>query len=176
MFGLIPIDKIDISILRYLKHELKIIFDREIKTLPAVKIQKCAYNNLRKQYNARTILESNILDFKKEIVDKILAIIDRDLYSPELNFVFGEVDRIGGRKAIISITRLREEFYNQAPNKNLFFKRILKEAIHELGHLCGITHCGNPKCVMYFSNSLLDTDNKSENFCRVCQIVLKSKK
>ena len=173
MFSLIVIGKIDTSILKYLKQKLKVIFGEEIKILPRIKVPRHAYNGLRKQYNAKTILKYGLLTFEKRNIDKILAIIDRDLYSPELNFVFGRVDSIGSRKAIISITRLREGFYKRLPNRDLFFKRILKEATHELGHLCGMTHCVNPKCVMFFSNNLLDTDNKNENFCHACKIILK---
>jgi len=36
-------------------------------------------------------------------------------------------------------------------------QRVIKEAVHELGHAFGLTHCENSKCVMHFSNSLQDT-------------------
>ena len=76
------------------------------------------------------------------------------LFVPNLNYVFGEADIENG-VCIISLSRLRQEFYDQKPDKVLFLRRTLKEAVHELGHTYGLGHCANPKCVMHFSNSLL---------------------
>ncbi|HID92836.1 MAG TPA: hypothetical protein EYP60_01955 [bacterium (Candidatus Stahlbacteria)] len=42
-------------------------------------------------------------------------------------------------------------------------ERVLKEAVHEL------VHCKDPNCVMHLSNSILDTDRKSTNFCSKCK-------
>jgi archaemetzincin len=97
--------------------------------------------------------------------EKILGIVDYDLYVPELNFVLGEASQ---RTAVISLTRLRQEFYNLPQNRSLFQKRALIEAVHELGHTYGLGHCGNPLCVMFFSNSLIDTDRKGSEFCPKC--------
>ena len=53
---------------------------------------------------------------------------------------FGEAD-IAGRKALISLKRLRQEFYSLPRNENLFRERAVKEAVHELGHTYGLKHC-----------------------------------
>jgi archaemetzincin len=100
--------------------------------------------------------------------DKTLGVIDLDLYVPGLNFVFGEADP-GSGVCVISLTRLRQEFYGRAPDEELFLKRAVKEAVHELGHLYGLPHCTDRRCVMYFSNSLPDTDKKTRRFCERCK-------
>ena len=51
----------------------------------------------------------------------------------------------------------------------MFNDRIAKETIHELGHYFGLFHCNNKRCVMYFSNSLYDTDFKNRTFCKKCK-------
>ena len=99
---------------------------------------------------------------------KILVICDIDAYSGDLNFVFGEAYR-EGRVAAIYLPRLRQEFYGLESNKLVFHKRIVKEAIHELGHTFGLFHCNNELCVMHFSNSLYDTDIKEKSFCSNCK-------
>ncbi|MEW6586377.1 MAG: hypothetical protein AB1442_12300 [Nitrospirota bacterium] len=30
-------------------------------------------------------------------------------------------------------------------------------------------HCDHPHCIMYFSNSIIDTDRKGPGFCRLCE-------
>ena len=105
---------------------------------------------------------------------KLLAICDLDAYSDELNFVFGQA-HLGGRVAAIYLPRLREEFYVVTKtDKNMLFQlRVIKEAVHELGHAFGLRHCENSKCVMHFSNSLRDTDFKDDKFCQRCNQIVK---
>lgn len=100
---------------------------------------------------------------------KSLGIVDVDLYTPGLNFVFGVVSALGGKLGVVSTARLREEFYGASPNESLFKERLEKEVIHELGHLFGFKHCPDPYCVMHFSNSLRDTDIKLAEFCEKCK-------
>ncbi len=90
-----------------------------------------------------------------------------DLYAPGLNFVFGEALVFRG-PALISVYRLRPEYYGMLWDEGLFHERVLKEAVHELGHTLGLGHCKNPRCVMFFSNSILETDRKSAQLCRLC--------
>jgi len=102
-----------------------------------------------------------------------LTATDVDLYSGELNFVFGEAE-LGGSLAVVSTCRLRQEFYGNAPDEQLFKERSRKEAVHEIGHVIGLRHCANPVCVMHFSNSVVDTDIKSERPCESCESLLRT--
>lgn len=98
---------------------------------------------------------------KREKSNYVIGLIEDDLYVPELNFVFGAAIQLR-KAAIISIHRLKTK------NDQLFLKRILTEAIHELGHLFSLKHCHDPDCVMFFSNNLMDTDRKGFHFCSRC--------
>ncbi|MBI4462937.1 MAG: archemetzincin, partial [Acidobacteria bacterium] len=64
---------------------------------------------------------------------RLLGITALDLYVPVLTFVFGEA-QLSGRCALVSAHRLREEFYGLPPSNDLFHERLVKEAVHELGH------------------------------------------
>ncbi|MDW8034758.1 MAG: archaemetzincin family Zn-dependent metalloprotease [Nitrososphaerota archaeon] len=128
------------------------------------------YDRNRKQYNSTLLLKYLPL-FEPEGYDKYLGIVNVDLYTDSLNFVFGEAI-LSGKEAIISLCRLRPEFYGNPSDEKLFKIRIVKEAVHELGHVFGLTHCKNYKCVMHFSNSIRDTDLKSTYPCPLCQIRL----
>jgi len=124
-----------------------------------------AYDPERKQYSSSKLLASL---GKAERGERIVGITDIDLYVPRLNFVFGEADVVSGT-AIISLYRLRQEYYGLAPDETLFLERATKEIVHELGHTFGLEHCPNNKCVMHFSNSLADTDLKEAHFCSECR-------
>jgi len=59
--------------------------------------------------------------------DRILGVAGVDLYVPSLNFVFGEA--LGrGRSAIISLFRLRQDFYGASQDRELYLGRASKEA------------------------------------------------
>ncbi|HIC98260.1 MAG TPA: matrixin family metalloprotease, partial [Pyrodictiaceae archaeon] len=47
--------------------------------------------------------------------------------------------------------------YGLPADKELFKLRALKEAMHEIGHVLGLLHCTDKRCVMHFSNSIIDT-------------------
>ncbi|MCX7974015.1 MAG: archaemetzincin family Zn-dependent metalloprotease [Candidatus Aminicenantes bacterium] len=130
-----------------------------------------AFNFQRKQYLSSYILRTakSYLNLKED--EKALLIADVDLYAEGLNFVFGEAE-INGSIAIISLVRLRESFYGRPEKKEIFESRVKKEAVHELGHVFGLKHCSSSQCVMYFSNSLADTDRKSWEFCLRCRGLL----
>ena len=78
--------------------------------------------------------------------------------------------------AIVSLYRLRQERYGLPQDKGLFGDRAIKEAVHELGHTYYLSHCGDIKCVMHFSNSLADTDIKEAGLCQKCQQRLKERR
>jgi archaemetzincin len=106
--------------------------------------------------------------------EMILGVTGVDLTAPGLNFVFGLADP-ASRVAVISLARLYPEFYGRPRDPRLFKERTLKEAVHELGHLLGLGHCYDPACVMFFSNSLADTDRKGPGFCGGCREKLRKK-
>jgi archaemetzincin len=129
-----------------------------------------ALDTLRDQHDCFKILDW--LEERFPFLEKwILAITNVDLSIPVLTFVFGEA-RLGGRSAVISTFRLREEFYGYPSDDMVLLSRVEKEAIHEVGHMLGLTHCLDRNCVMYPSNTLLHTDVKSTKLCPRCHCCL----
>ena len=133
------------------------------------------YDRGRRQWISNRILDWLLKNNNPDDNTKVLAVCDFDAYSDELNFVFGEA-HFGGRVAAIYLPRLKGEFYvRKSDTKKLFKQRVIKEAVHELGHVFGLTHCDKSKCVMHFSNSLQDTDFKDHKFCERCNKILRSR-
>ncbi|MFX1500972.1 MAG: archaemetzincin family Zn-dependent metalloprotease [Promethearchaeota archaeon] len=143
----------------------------------ALQLERADYNLNRRQYDASKVLAKIIYFNQEKQFFRILGVIDEDIYSEPLNFVFGLAinPKIKISKmpvaALISITRLRESFYRRVENASLFELRVLKEAIHEIGHTFKLEHCSK-FCIMRFSNSLADTNKKPPKFCDLCQMKL----
>jgi archaemetzincin len=160
-----PLGNIADEIMGELKDRVASIFHCPIEIEAGINDLSQAYNSERKQY-----LSSKLLGYlrKPDRDERVVGIADVDLYVPVLNYVFGEADIASGT-AIVSLYRLRQEYYGLAPDEALFLKRATKEIVHELGHTFGLGHCPNTKCVMHFSNSLADTDLKQVYFCNKCR-------
>jgi archaemetzincin len=160
-----PLGDIADEIIEELKDRVGGIFHCPVEIKAGFSDLAQAYNPERKQYLSSKLLASL---GKAEGEERVVGIADVDLYVPRLNFVFGEADMVSGT-AIISLCRLRPEYYGLAPDEALFQERATKEIVHEVGHTFGLGHCPNNKCVMHFSNSLADTDLKEAHFCSRCR-------
>jgi archaemetzincin len=69
-----------------------------------------AYDKKRLQYNSTMILgDIKAYASHRQEYNRLLGIIDADIYSSDLNYVFGEAF-IGGNAALISLWRLKPEF------------------------------------------------------------------
>ena len=164
------LNKLDNDILNFLIDALSKEFDYTnvtVSNTPKIDIEEFI-DRRRNQIRSSELLYWVLEIMKPTREMKILIICDMDAYTGDLNFVFGEAYR-GGRAAAIYLPRLRQEFYHLEPDELVFRDRIVKEAIHELGHSFGLYHCANKKCVMHFSNSLIDTDFKQRSFCPNCK-------
>jgi archaemetzincin len=128
-------------------------------------------NSRSGQYHATRLLEALERCGNDLTEDRLLGVTDLDLYVPNMNFIFGEAC-FPGRVAIISTRRLIGT--TEYGGYELFSVRVVKEAVHELGHTLGLPHCETPTCVMRFSNSLGDTDLKGEDYCELCSKKLRS--
>lgn len=145
-----------------LRRVLDSAFGAEIIAVPGIPLPLSAYDRTRGQYHSTPILRQ-LARVKPHQAERLLGVVDVDLYVPELNFVFGEADA-GLGIAIFSLARLHTTGSDERA-RALFLKRAATEAVHELGHTYGLDHCSSSRCVMWFSNTLAETDRKGQAFC-----------
>ena len=162
----LPFDNIQENILEAIKTEIQSTYKARVDISPVEKLPKESYNSLRKQF-----LAVRILDFLSKSDTRRIGITNKDIYAEKLNFIFGQA-QLKGNAAVISTTRLDPMFYEKSFDIMLLTARAVKESVHETGHMLGLNHCPNNKCVMSFSNTLADVDRKSKNLCDMCKLQL----
>ncbi|MFX0134696.1 MAG: hypothetical protein ACFFDN_13735 [Candidatus Hodarchaeota archaeon] len=190
--GILFFGEFDISLFKKIKYQLNQVFDSfffDVRNLGDYNFSielfskgvKKEYKEMRKSSDKIKIHPTNkfyqILINKKneQNLGMIIAVTDLPIYSSSndnILFLFGETN-LKHRCCVVSSLKLKEQFYNRPDNYNLFEQRILKETIHEIGHLLiGADHCFNNSCVMRFSKDIEEIDQKSNDLCERCKIKL----
>src|SRR6476646_1503076 len=164
---LLPIGEVTDGLLSFLESALQQSLQVSCEILPVVLDPTPTFHADRGQYHSCEIL-AGMQRMGVEECWRLLGVAEIDLYIPILTFVFGEA-QIGGPCAVISARRLRQEFYSLPPDKTLLDQRLLKEAIHEIGHTCDLTHCDNYACAMASSHAVEWIDLKQAALCSACQ-------
>ena len=153
--------KVDLSTIEVIKDFLQKVY-RDILEISMEKdellILENAFNSSREQYDA-SILQQYLVSVKNR--NLALWVIKEDIYWKGMNFIFGCA--IPWSCAILSVSRLHSK------------ELIGKEAIYEVGHILGLSHCRN-NCVMQFSNSLEESMLKPLYLCGECREKLYRKK
>lgn len=161
---------VDDDVLTALEMWLWHTFGFEIRRMAPFAEPVYALDAKRQQYSSSMILQE-LLEACPANAVKLLAVTEKDLFIPMLSFVYG-LAQLNGRVAVISLARLRQEFYGFTENRPLLLARTMKEAVHELGHTFGLVHCLDKSCAMSLSTNIRQVDGKSDKFCSDCNFLL----
>jgi len=164
---LLPIGKLDGGLLIDLAQAMADLFRVPCEILSSALDPEFAFHGERQQYHSSEIL---VRMQSRVTADswRVLGVTAADLYIPILTFVFGEA-QMGGPCAVVSLHRLRQEFYGLPPDRGLLQQRLLKEAVHEVGHTVNLTHCDDYQCAMAPSHAVEWIDLKENWLCSACQ-------
>lgn len=165
---IVPIATAPSHWLEPLEHALAESFGLPVKSMPGCAIDiEAAYDPGRQQYNSSRIL-LQLIERAPADTHKILGVAAVDLFIPILTYVFGEA-QLGGIAALVSLHRLDSRLYGLPPDSALLRQRLIKEAVHELGHTFGLLHCSHPGCALNASTYVEDIDQKSGLMCPDCR-------
>jgi archaemetzincin len=129
-----------------------------------------AYDDKRGQYGSTPILQELLARCPSDAT-RLLGLTGRDLFIPMLSFVYGQA-QLNGRVALVSVARLRQEFYGLPAEPEWTIDRVLCETLHELGHTFGLIHCLDPACCMALATNIQKLDAKESEYCSGCSAVL----
>ena len=110
MIFLQPLGQVDTDILNSLNQSLNSLWPTDV--LSPVDIPKYAYNQNRGQYEGLALLDT--LQVRG---DAVLGVTEVDTYAEGLNFIFGLAL---GKKALISLKRLKPDFYGSPEVEQLY--------------------------------------------------------
>ena len=153
-----PIGDIPSEVLGPICREVERIFGFPTGTELLLDDIKFAHDEGRDQYHSTAILE-RLFEAAPVSAEKVLAVTKEDLFIPILTHVYGEA-QLGGKSSIISTCRLNEAL-PPIRTGDLFLKRVLKEAVHELGHTFKLLHCKDKTCIMHYCRSIQDVDRRT---------------
>ena len=138
-----------------------------VELIPIVADPVFAFHPERQQYHSSEIL-TWLERRTNDSTWRLLALTDVDLYIPILTYVFGEA-RLGPGPAVVSTRRLRQDFYGLPQSPEKLAERLMREAMHELGHTLGLRHCDDWRCAMARSSDVDAIDVKGPTLCAACR-------
>jgi archaemetzincin len=163
-----PIGNLDPKLIKQVGQEVRRILGYRSRTKSVLQDVDFSFDSSRNQHYSTPILEK-LADLAPSHTVKILAISRVDLFIPILTHVYGEA-QLGGKACIISTHRLNEGLGSDI--SKMFIQRVVKEAIHELGHTFNLRHCKDHSCCMHYCRTIKDVDRKSDQLCRYCKVLL----
>ena len=156
----------DTSIAAVTAQFLDVYYDTQTRTLPPLALPSEAYDSARGQYDALEILKHLSEVLPRDALG-LLAITDRDIFIPSVNFVFG-LGSYRQRVGVLSLFRYGADT-RMTGDQGTVLRRSLTVAVHEFGHILSMRHCTAFRCIMNGTNSIEEADNHSLHLCPVCR-------
>ncbi len=167
--GIQPFEDIDQKEIDSVKKAIETMYSFETVVLPKIDLPKMAFTTIRSpRYRADSLLywlkqiQPDSIDITLGLTNKDISITKykkgtREIKNPNWKYkdfgIFG-LGTVGGEVCVVSSNRLHS-------SKSKFNKRLTRIACHEVGHVLGLFHCPNSKCLMNDANESIKTIDKS---------------
>lgn len=135
--------------------------DVEVERLDDVALPRFAYYEPRRRYRAERLLDFlNQRLVGEPPTTRVLGLTSVDISTTKGRHrdwgIFG-LGEIGGRSCVISTHRLRR----RARDQDHVTFRVGTTAVHEVGHVLGLEHCTEPRCLMRDAEGSIETVDSS---------------
>lgn len=174
--GILPYNNFPTVQLDSVKANIERYYGAKVYILPSRILPKSAFVNIKTpRYRADSLIAIQKRNLPYSI-DYIVGLTNKDISVPKYEngkikkpeWKYNDFGVMGlgyrpGNSCVVSTFRLK------TTNKLLFYKRLEKVVLHELGHNMGLPHCDNPKCVMTSAAEKISTiDNANASLCSNC--------
>jgi len=160
LIDLIPLGHVDPLAVSIVAANLQALMGLNSDVQASKPVPDYAFMPQRQQFDALKIIKE--LSKEDQGITFRLGVTELDICTPILTFVYGE-SQLGGSTALVSLNRL------QGNGAELAYERAAKISVHEVGHILGLGHCWEVRCLMHFSRDIEQLDSLPLSFCSACQ-------
>lgn len=169
--AVIPMGRLGDLAVHIVAAHLQIYLEVPVDILEPHEVPEDAFQRHRQQFDAGLILQY-LTQLPYAGHSRIVGLTNVDLCIPILTHVYGQAE-VGGRVAVISIARLRQNEDGTNAPLDQYYERVAKVALHEIGHTLAIYHCDDPRCLMHYSPRVRHLDEVELFFCERCEFLLR---
>ncbi len=142
-----PLGKYDKRLLESARRGAEYLYGAQVSILAAQKLPKAAYYKPRKRYRAEKLLdyltEEIVPDSACDVVMGFTAVDISTTKGKHVDWGILGLGEVGGTVGVVSSFRMRRKA-NRAKQR----RRVISTINHELGHVLGAPHGGEPGCLM----------------------------
>ncbi len=170
LITVVPLGRMGPDVVQIVSDSLQGILRLPVNLGQAIPLPQSAFMESRNQYNSMSVIKYLAEEHTNRHL-KVLGVTNKDLCTPILTYVFGEA-YMGGEAAVVSCFRLYRGQSGEPVSTDHFLDRLVKVALHEVGHTFNVPHCHTGRCVMRASNNLKELDDKLNYLCNYCELFL----
>ena len=179
--GIQPFENFDPVLIDTIALAIRKTYEADVYILPSVKLPESAFIHVKSpRYRADSLIKylkrnkSDTLDYVLGLTHNDISTTKRDKFGrvkqPPYKYTDWGIFGLGyrpGPSCVVSSYRIK------TMDQELFFSRLKKICIHELGHNMGLPHCSSEKCVMQDAAETIRTiDRVHQELCEKCRRII----
>jgi len=168
-----PFNNYDESMLNSLVIDIRDFYNKETILLKSIEIPAHFYDTTMKQYSADSLIMF-LSKLRNDIITAIVGLTHEPIFIIKKSNLMSYYDEhLFGYAHQPGNACLVSDFKFNSDYQTLYFKRLRKVIIHEMGHNLGLAHCQNEKCLMSEKNgNTINLDNGGNDYCQKCKKIL----